>query len=239
MRRATLCPETSLRSGLLLACLAVLVLVPAAFAQPTNDDSPFRASPLIWVYHSPPHGENGGDGSYHFTTVLPIGTYDGMQALDIWATGGAISSEGGPPLCISSAEPPAGNEICALNVQFELSGDGRLPSFTPAPRFVPLAESFVNPAGTRLRMNLTSAALPLPAGAGMGVPERIGSLALDVTGGTLSVSVTGVKGVGADGVTNPVASHILFIPEPSEILLLASGIGMLALLGRLRRVRAA
>lgn len=231
MRRATLCPETSLRSGSMLACLAVLVLAPAAPAQPpTNDDSPFRASPLIWVYHSP-----HGDGSYHFTTVLPIGTYDGMQALDIWATGGAISSEGGPPLCIGSAEPPAGNEICALNVQFELSGDGRLLSFTPAPRFVPLAESFVNSAGTRLRMNLTSAALPLPAGP----PERIGSLALDVTGGTLSVSVTGVKGVGADGVTHPVASHILFIPEPSEILLLASGIGMLALLGRLRRVRAA
>ena len=233
MRRATLCPETSLRSGLLLACLAVLVLAPAAPAQPpTNDDSPFRASPLIWVYHSP-----HGDGSYHFTTVLPIGTYDGMQALDIWATGGAISSEGGPPLCIGSAEPPpAGNEICALNVQFELSGDGRLLSFTPAPRFVPLAESFVNSAGTRLRMNLTSSALPLPAGSPV---QRIGSLALDVTGGTLSVSVTGVKGVGADGVTNPVASHILFIPEPSEILLLASGIGMLALLGRFRRVRAA
>jgi len=222
----------------MLACLAVLVLAPAAAAQPTNDDSPFRASPLIWVYHSPPsppHGE-GGDGSYHFTTVLPIGTYDGMQALDIWATGGAISSEGGPPLCIGSAEPPpAGNEICALNVQFELSGDGRLLSFTPAPRFVPLAESFVNSTGTLLRMNLTSAALPLPAGP----PERIGSLALEVTGGTVSVSVTGVKGVGADGVTNPVASHILFIPEPSEILLLASGIGMLALLGRFRRVRAA
>ncbi len=230
MRRATLCLETSLRRGLMLACLAVLVLAPAAAAQPTNDDSPFRASPLIWVYHSP-----HGDGSYHFTTVLPIGTYDGMQALGIWATGGANPSEGGPPLCISSAEPSAGNEICALNVQFELSGDGELLSFTPAPRFVPLAESFVNPTGTRLRMNLTSAALPLPAGP----PERIGSLALDVTGGTLSVSVTGVKGVGADGVTHPVASHILFIPEPSEILLLASGIGMLALLGRFRRVRAA
>jgi len=230
MRRATLCPETSLRRGLMLACLAVLVLAPAAAAQPTNDDSPFRASPLIWVYHSP-----HGDGSYHFTTVLPIGTYDGMQALDIWATGGAIPSEAGPPLCISSAEPPAGNEICALNVQFELSGDGELLSFTPAPPFVGLAESFVNSAGTLLRMNLTSAALPLPAGP----PERIGSLALDVTGGTLSVSVTGVEGVGADGVTNPVASHILFIPEPSEILLLASGIGMLALLGRFRRVRAA
>ena len=38
-------------------------------------------------------------------------------------------------------------------------------------------------------------------------------------------------------VTLPVESHVLFIPEPSEFLLLASGIGMLALLGRYRRVR--
>ncbi len=215
-----------------------LKLVPGPPPPPplTNDDSPFRASPSIWVYHS-----RDGDGGYDFTTALPIGTHN----LGIWATGGADSSGEEGPLCITSAEPPTGDEVCALDMEFRLSGDGELLSFAPAEAFFDVTESFMDPEdtppGIRLRVILSSADAPLPAGY---PPQEIGELSLEVGGGVMSVAVAqhdpllvGSEAIGADGSEHPVAGEILFIPEPSEFLLLASGIAMLALLGRYRRLR--
>ena len=222
---AAQCMGRSRRRDLTALLLAALVFAPGASAQPTNDDNPFRVHPSIFVYHS-----RDGDGFWDFTTQLPIGPH----VLPIRATAGALSSLV-PPLCIPST-PLGGNEICALDVEFQLSGEGRLLSFTPAPPYLAGTASFVNSAGTRLQVNLTSGSAPLAAGF---PPPVIGDLELEVTGGLVSVSVAGVMGIGPSSVdSQPVFPHIEFIPEPNGILLLGSCIGMLALLHRWKRMRA-
>jgi hypothetical protein len=203
--------------------LLALLIAPGATLALTNADNPFRASPSIMVYHS-----RDGDGYYDFTRVLPLGT----QTLDIWATGGAISSVPGPTLCLPGS-PSGGQEVCALNIHFQLSGNGELISFAAADGLS--SGSFVNPPGTLLTVNLTSGAAPLPAGF---PPMRIGALTLAVNGGDVVVNMTGVQGLGPDQAPHPMEPHTMFLPEPGQFWLLSSALLGLAALHRVRKARA-
>jgi hypothetical protein len=210
--------------GLAAAAGALTALFAApAWAQLDNSDNPFRASPDAWVYHS-----RDGDGFYDGTRVLPIGTH----SLGIWATGGAISSEAGADLCTSTS-PGAGQELCALDVDFQLSGTGRLLGFTPAPGRT--AGVFLNGTGTRLRVNFASGTAPLPAGF---PPALLGTLGVAVTGGDTVVTVAGLAALGPDTAEHPVPTHVMFVPEPGSWLLMASALLGLAGLHALRSARA-
>jgi hypothetical protein len=202
-------------------CMALLALLtPPAWGQNTN---PFGASPDVWVYHS-----RGGDGYYDGTSVLPLGTH----TLGIWATGGAVSSETGTTLCTETS-PDTGQELCALDVEFQLTGAGQLVGFTPAEGLV--AGSFLSTQGTRLRVNIASGMNPLRAGF---PPQRIGDLTVAVTGGNTVVSIAGVAGLGPDTASHPISPHVEFVPEPGSWLLMASALAGLAGLHALRRALA-
>jgi hypothetical protein len=203
------------------ACIALLALLaPPAWGQPTN---PFGASPDVWIYHS-----RGGDGYYDGTSVLPLGTH----TLGIWATGGAVASETGATLCTDTSSA-TGQELCALDIDFQLSGAGQLVSFTPAEGLV--AGSFVSSAGRRLRVNVASGTNPLRAGF---PPARIGDLTVAVTGGDTVVSIAGVAGLGPDTAPHPISPHVEFVPEPGSWLLMVSALAGLAGLHALRRALA-
>lgn len=213
------------RGGLVgAAALALLALLaPPAWSQPTNSDNPFRVSPNVWVYHS-----RSGDGYYGGTRVLPLGTH----TLGIWATGGAISSTPGAELCTPDS-PSGGQELCALDIEFVLSGAGRLLSFTPASGLS--AGAYVNPTGTRLKVNIASGSIPLAAGF---PPPFLGNLTLSVTGGDTVVTIGGAGGLGPDTSSHTIQTHVEFVPEPGSWLLMASALLGLAGLYALRSARA-
>jgi len=206
------------------ACVALTALLaPPASGQLTNSDNPFRQSPNVWIYHS-----RDADGFSDGSRQLPLGSY----TLGLWATGGANPSVTEDPLCTENT-PPGGQELCALNMTFQLTGPGQLLSFTAASGLT--AGVFINQSGKSMNVNLVTGTDPLPAGF---PPAFIGDLSFSLEGQDSWVTVAGVEGLGPDTASHPVTPQILFAPEPASWLGLACSLLGLAGLHALRSARA-
>ena len=206
------------RMGSLAVLLATTLLVPAAAAQLTDADNPFRVAPECWVFHS-----RDGDGFYDFPRVLPSGT----QSVGIWVTGGATSDPS--PDCNPGA-PTTTGETCFAKFVIEMTGPGSLNSFAGSGGVS--AADTVSLAGKRIDVNATSGANPVPGGLN---PVRIGDLSLTIgSGGPVRVSVTSGECLGMGLASNPVRGEVMFLPEPEQGLLLGSALLALGALYWLR-----
>jgi hypothetical protein len=202
---------------------AALLLASGATAEGTDEDNPFRGvSPDCFVYHS---ADPAGDGFYDFTRVLPVG----QHSLGLWATAGATTTA--EPSCRPGAQPGTG-EICFVSFVIEKSGSGTLDSFTFSGGLSGKAK--VSPDGSKLAVNLSVATDPLPGGfVEFSIPKRIGDIGLTMGSDTVVNLTSGnCRGLGAAHLAVP--AHTLFIPEPGEYMLLATGLFGLAGLYRLK-----
>ena len=210
-----------MRMGPLAVLMATAVLVPAAAAQLTNDDNPFRVAPDCWVFHS-----KDGDGFYDFPRVLPAGT----QSVGIWVTGGATSDAS--PSCAPGSATTTG-ESCFASFVIEMTGPGSLNSFTAASGRS--AGHTVSLGGKRIDVNVTAGASPVPGGL---TTERMGDLSLTMgTSDAVRVSVTSGSCLGMGLAPNLVRGEVMFLPEPGQGVLLGSALLGLGALYRLRTRR--
>lgn len=195
--------------------LTTLILGSGAAAQLTDEDNPFRGiAPNCFVYHS-----RDGDGFYDFPRVLPLGTY----SLGLWATAGATTTA--EPSCEPGPQPGTG-EICFVSFVLQKSGGGSLNGFTFSGGLN--GASTLSTDGSTLTVNLTTATNPLPGGfVPSSAPVRIGDVALTVAGDT-TVNLTSGSCLGLGAKSLSVPAHTIFLPEPGEYMLLASGLFGLA-----------
>ena len=164
------------------------------------------------VYHSP--NDDGLPGS----AEIPAG---GMQPVYLYIDGGAVASEVG-----SACNDGQGDEVCGYDL--ELTGlDGLTFLFFTADVD---ADLLVNSSGSSMKLNGLDTQSPAPG------PQRIGELLVIAAVGS-ELELTSGEVVGADlGSDNLSTTTLVTVPEPSQLLLLASGIGLLVLLAR-RRAR--
>jgi len=173
------------------------------------------------------------------------------EVLNLWIDGGPTAS-GDEAVCMLGEGGGSGEELCGADILLQLSGVGEFWRFAPdagmstlvyKPDCVYDAESeqcLLPPGTTQLRLNFLSG-LETP---GTG-PRRIGSLFVSSTGldESTPTSVTAFgEAAGANLQSRPIASPadpeivaVSYVPEPSGILQLASGVLGLGFLYRLRR----
>jgi hypothetical protein len=207
--------------------IAGLLLGSGGGAEGTDADNPFRGrAPDCFVYHSA-----HADGLYDFTRVLPLGSH----TLGLWATAGATTTA--EPSCApgpSFPGPPfpGTGEICFVSFVIEKSGGGSLDSFTFSGGLS--GGTRVSPDGSTLTVNLSVATSPLPGGfASSSLPLRIGDIGLTMgTDTVVNLTRGSCLGLGAENRAVPV--HTMFLPEPGEYALLATGLFGLAGLYRLK-----
>lgn len=210
------------RTGPWVVLLAACVVVPAATAQLTNQDNPFRVAPNCWVFHS-----QGEDGYYDFTTVFHT---TGPKTVSIWATGGATTTTGAS--CAPGPQPGTG-EVCYVSFVLEVTGAGSLDSFTPVSGLSAGVAS-AN-AGKKLTVNLSSGTSPLPGGFLAGsAPAKVGDLGLTVGSDTV-VNLTSGTCFKPGMEKRSVVSQTMFLPEPGQGVLLVSALLALAAVHWLRR----
>lgn len=216
-----------MRTGPLAALLVAWLVVPAAAAQPTDQDNPFVLAPDCWVYFS-----KDEDGYYNFTYTFDSA---GPKTVGIWATGGSTTTPGAS--CAPGAQPGTG-EICYLSFVLELDGTGSLDSFTPVAGINAGVTSA--DAGEKLTVNLSSATNPLPGGfVADSAPARVGDLGLSVQPGTV-INLTSGSCIKAGLEKRSVVPQTMFVlPEPGEGLMLGSALLALGGLHWLRQKLAA
>ena len=166
---------------------------------------------LTSVYFSP--NDDGFSGS----NSIPG---SGLQSVYLYIDGGPTPSTGG-----SACYEGEGDEVCGYDV--ELTGlNGLTFSVFNAD---PGANVLVNLGASSLRINGLDTIAPTPG------PQRIGELQVNSTTGG-EIELTGGEVIGADLESETLASTVLVaVPEPTLLLLLGSGIGMLVVLARRRR----
>ena len=233
MRRS----KSGLRGRAFAACAALLAVALPASAQSPNDVNPFRVAPDVWVYTD--QDMNGFDD---FTPTVPVG----IHTVQIRVTGGALTSGEGT-LCFDTSVF-SGNELCGVDVLIKVQGPGQILSYNlPSPTTLNIVPS-LNLAGTQLGLVVANTGAPFGTSF---PPPSLGSVQIDVQGtGFQLQAVKGSNvtppaggGIGPGLTAGPsdvgpnnriVRSNILFVPEPGLSLLMASALGGLAVLARLR-----
>ena len=203
---------------------ALALLGSAASAQVTDAQNPFLGkAPGCFVYHS-----RDGDGFYDFTRILPVGSH----MLGLWATAGATTTA--EPSCEPGPQPGTG-EICVVSFAIEKTGAGSLDGFAFSGGIA--GGSSLSPDGSILTVNITAATDPLPGGFVPGsAPVRIGDLSLTV-GSDTTVSLTDGSCLSLGAESRSVPTHVIFLPEPTDTLLLAAGVlGLVGLHGLRKRL---
>jgi hypothetical protein len=202
-----------MRAGPLALLLAGWLIVPAATAQPTDEENPFVLAPDCWVYYS-----KDEDGYYNFTYTFDSA---GPQTVGIWATGGATTTPGAS--CEPGAQPGTG-EICYLSFVLELDGTGSLDSFVPVAG-ITAGVTHSSAGGEKLSVNLSSATSPLPGGfVADTAPAKVGDLGLTVQPGTVVSLTSGTCLKAGLEKRNVVPQTMFVLPEPGEGLLLGSAL---------------
>jgi hypothetical protein len=195
------------RRALLLNCLRCLLLGLVCFGWLAG---PARA--VTSVYHSPDDDGLQGSGE------IPAG---GMQPVYLYIDGGAVASEAD-----SVCNDGQGDEVCGY--ELELTGLNGL-TFILFSADID-ADLLVNSGGSSIKMNGLDTQSPTPG------PQRIGELLVIAAVGS-ELELTSGEVVGADlGSEILPTTTLVTVPEPGELLLLASGVSLLALLAR-RRAR--
>lgn len=146
--------------------------------------------------------------------------------LRIWLYSGGTATSLDP-----CHEGQSGDEICGYHLQFEIKGSGCFETFTP---FDPNSVHY--PPGDELDCTTRELGVTLvDTGPTSADPVEIGMLTVNAAVAT-SVEVTGRQFVTAGLALEDIPPDtIAYVPEPAEILLLASGIAGLAGLRWLRR----
>jgi len=141
----------------------------------------------------------------------------------LYLDAGAIPSGGSEIVC----ESGLGDELCAIDLT------GTIVSFSAGPGVVHDPDSPFAPT-SKLRLNVLKALPPHLSG-----PQDLGTLTLDMSTST-STNGTKVEASGqvvdATGNLQTIPTQTIALPEPSQTLLLVSGVLGLALLYRLRGV---
>lgn len=164
------------------------------------------------VYHSP--DDDGLPGS----TEIPAG---GMQPVYLYIDAGAVASETG-----SACNDGQGDEVCGYDL--EVTGLNGL-TFLLFSADVD-ADLLVNSSGASMKVNGLDTQSPTPG------PQRIGELLVIAAVGS-ELELTSGEVVGADlGSEMLSTTTLVTVPEPGQLLLLGSGIGLLIVLAR-RRAR--
>lgn len=164
------------------------------------------------VYHSP--NDDGLPGS----TQIPAG---GAQPVYLYIDGGPVSSAVG-----SACNDGQGDEVCGYDLELTALNGLTLSLFNADVG----ANLLVNFSASSMKVNGLDTQSPTPG------PHRIGELLVNaVVGG--EVELTSGEVVGADlGSEILPTTTLVTVPEPGQLLLLGSAIGLLVVLGR-RRAR--
>lgn len=177
--------------------------------------APTLASAAALVYHSP--GDNGGAAGG--AVSMASGS---TETFHLWIHKGTLASGGDE--CITGG----GDEICAYDVEVTLVGDATI-SFWGADDSSVVGTP--SPDGKTLRINHI---VPAPDT----LPIRIGTMDVNVTGNSGRVDVSGRHIINAAQSLESVGSNnIALVPEPRQLLMLASGLLGLGGLAALRRRR--
>ena len=164
------------------------------------------------VYHSP--NDDGVPGSGQ----IPAG---GMQPVYLYVDGGAVASGVG-----SACNDGQGDEVCGYDL--EVTGLSGLTFILFAADVG--ADLLVNFGAASMKVNGLDTQSPTPG------PQRIGELLVIAAVGS-ELELTSGDVVGADlGSEFLPTTPLVTVPEPGQLLLLGSGIGMLLVLAR-RRAR--
>lgn len=164
------------------------------------------------VFHSP--ADDGTPGSH-----IPEG---GSQSVYLWIDGGAGATQSGTPCHTGD-----GDELCGF--EFVLDGLGGLTfaSFTPDAG----ADVMVNLSTGQVALNGLDTTSPAPG------PKRLGELVVtSVAGGEIELSTGAVVHADLSLESLPTAT-VVSVPEPAAWLAIASGVGLLRMLGRRRMAR--
>jgi len=192
---------------LLLSGLASLGLLLA--------NGPARSAPVVY------HSAGNTSGLLPYVPALPR---DATPIIYLYLDPGSLVSSG-PTLCFDAD----GEESCGFHIEVDVAGDPQFILFTANGD----AEWDPTFPGNRFVVNGLTTDSPSVG------PRLLGMLQLDTSGAQGgNINVTVVQSVAGDGqidVGSP--TTIAFVPEPGFPLLLASGIGGLAVLNRLRRRR--
>jgi len=214
---------------------ALIALAAAPATAGVEGPNPFGyGSGQPWVFQSGYGSVNNEPGFDHYTRTIPIGT----TTLHLYATAGPSPSsgggEGGEDVCAPPVEGVAGDEICGMDVQINLTGAGYLAAFRPAGPPAGSGIAFfpetLSSATKSLRLNSVRSTDPIPAGA-----HKIGELDVTVQGTGVVVTVSGNAMVLGGRTVANIEPNVIAVPEPGEIPLLLSALLGLAGLAALRR----
>jgi hypothetical protein len=220
------------RSAWVLGALVVLAVAPATAG--VEGPNPFGyGSGQPWIFQSGYGSVADEPGFDHYTRTIPIGT----TTLHLYATAGPTPSSGGgegEDVCSPPVAGIAGDEICGMDVQINLTGAGYLAAFRPAgpPGGTGIAfspETFSTTTKS-LSFNSVRSTDPIPAGA-----HKLGELDVTVQGNGVVVTVSGNAMVLGGRTVANVVPNVIAVPEPGEIPLLLSALLGLAGLSALRR----
>ena len=218
------------RRGAFAAALAALAAAPATAG--VNGPNPFGyGSGTPWVFQSGYGAVNDDPGFDHYTRTIPVGT----TTLHLYATAGPNPTATAGDVCLPLANP--GDEICAMDIQINLTGAGHLAAFRPAGppggTGIVLFPTTFDTTTKSLRLNSVRTSDPIPAGA-----SKLGELDVAVDGNGVTVTVSGNAMVIAGRRVANIVPNVIAVPEPGEWVLLGSALAGLAALAPLRRSRA-